>query len=194
MRGGAVLRAALLVLGACAAAGCASSPASHATAAHAPLSTGMPAPAAAGFRDRLVAALAQAPAGTDSGRLQLRPPDGAALVLRLDEGAFRGGSAELDSGAFAALAELAHILTGTAPCVVHAVGEQVDSTALAGTDLGQRRAVAVAAVLEQFGVPPARVRSEDRAMSRHGGVTLVVQPIAAADAYRAWMPPPGSLD
>jgi hypothetical protein len=31
-------------------------------------------------------------------------------------------------------------------------------------------------------------------MSRHGGVTLVVQPIAAADAYRAWMPPPGSLD
>jgi hypothetical protein len=74
--------------------------------------------------------------------------------------------------------------------VVHVVGERVGDSSLPSSDIGERRAAAVAAELGRLGVVAGRLRHESRLVAgRAGGVDLVVLPLVEGSEQKAWVPP-----
>ena len=116
--------------------------------------------------------------------------DGEPAWYLADE-AFHGDSGELDAAALSPLATLAQRVTQAGPCVVHVIGERVGDADRPSSDIGERRAAAVAAVLGQFGVSPEHLRYESRLVTgRAAGVDIVVRTIVQGSEQTAWMPPP----
>jgi outer membrane protein OmpA-like peptidoglycan-associated protein len=128
----------------------------------------------------------------DSALVALQPPtrSGEAVALRLDGAGFAGNSGELELATLAPLGKIADLLSDRGACVIHLVGERVDPQGEADSDLGERRAESVAAMLVHLGFPAARVRAESRFRSEgSGGVVIVVRPVVEPREQDAWMPP-----
>lgn len=134
---------------------------------------------------------AAAALGADS-RLRWLPRADGLPCLRLDGAAFRAGSGELDAASLSSLDSIAQVLTHSGAYVVHVLGERGDEAGTApGSELGERRAAAVAAVLSRLGVPDARLRALSREQpGSSGGVLLIVKPVIAGQEPEAWVPPP----
>ena len=189
--GGAGMAVVLMVL-----ASCSSTPPQPATAGETDMdaNAAMPEGQAREFAGMLAKQIATTN-GIDGSALHLRAVRDDMLVLQLDARAFRAASGELDVAAFAAVGRFAASAKAAGPCVIHVLGQQVDANADPGTDLGERRAQALVAVLAQFGIPAARLRAEDRAASiARGSVVIVVRPIVVGRAEQAWMPPAAVTD
>ncbi len=145
------------------------------------------------FEARLQSDLKGAAEHADRAWLQVVVRSDGAPSWYLGDDAFRGDSGELDAAALLPLQAFAERVSRACPCVVHVIGERVGDTNLPSSDVGERRAAAVAAVLGRFGVASGRRRYESRLVAgRAGGVSLVVVPLLEGSEQKAWMPPPDS--
>jgi outer membrane protein OmpA-like peptidoglycan-associated protein len=150
----------------------------------------VPAAQLADFESRLQAGLKAATEQAAKPWLQMLVRKDGAPSWTLGDGGFRGDSGELDAAALLPLQVLAQRVSQACPCVVHVIGERVGDTTLPSSDIGERRAAAVAAVLARFGVIPGRLRYESRLVAgRAGGVDLVVVPLVEGSEQQAWTPP-----
>jgi outer membrane protein OmpA-like peptidoglycan-associated protein len=128
----------------------------------------------------------------DGALVALQPPahSGETVVLRLDGAGFAGNSGELELATLTPLGKIAGVLADRGACVIHVVGERVDPQDEVDSDLGERRAESVAAMLVRLGFPAARVRAESRLRSEgDGGVVIVVRPVIEQREQDAWTPP-----
>lgn len=140
--------------------------------------------------DRQLAAQLKLIAGSEpSHAIEVVRRDDGLPALRLADAAFSGDSGEVAPSVLAALGKL-QLLTPKERCVVHVIGERIGDGAAPAVDLGERRAAAVATVLETLGMPATRLRHESRMVAnRAGGVIVVIRPIVVHVEEQAWMPP-----
>lgn len=150
----------------------------------------VPPPQLADFEHRLQAGLRPLVAAAAKPWLQAVDRSDGAPAWYFGDDAFRGDSGELDAAALLPLQALVQRVSQGCPCVVHVIGERVGDTTLPSSDIGERRAAAMAAVLGRFGLAPGRLRYESRLVAgRAGGVNLVVQPLVEGSEPNAWVPP-----
>jgi outer membrane protein OmpA-like peptidoglycan-associated protein len=156
-----------------------------------PVATAAIAPAEQPAVDQALAAMIRQQAA-EAGQpwLQAVVRDDGLPSLSLADAAFAGDSGELRAAALLPLARLATRLVASPAIVIHLIGERLGDGPTPASDLGERRAAAVAAVLRQFGVPPVRLRFESHPVPGHaGGVAMVLRPIVAGHQEQAYRPP-----
>lgn len=125
-------------------------------------------------------------------------------VLRLRAGSdesFEPGTAQLKPAALAFYAQVASVLRGYGPAVLHVVVHgDVATDEEPSLDLSARRAASLQNVLIGAGAPAARLRAEGRAdrepatdganaAEANRRVDLVFRPVIAGREPEAWMPP-----
>jgi len=127
--------------------------------------------------------LDQALVGQNLLRRDGRGADGAPRLM-LTAGGFEVSSAQLRAAALAPLARCAAVLHAYGAIVVQVRGNGDDERAL-----GARRAVAVAAYLDESGVSSSRLRTTWSRTIAADRVELSIEPIVIGHEAQAWMPP-----